>query len=94
MDTFIDIVGQNWFGIARLGTPLQQTAVQRGPLLRWPQLSRLAWARENVSVFQVINRRCPATLFKAIFYGYRIWGISELDLGIWGPQIQYAYFMG
>ena len=64
VDTFIDIVGQNWFGIARLGTPLQQTAVQRGPLLRWPQLSRVAWARENVSVFQVINRRCPATLNK------------------------------
>ena len=64
VDTLIDIVGQNWFGIARLGTPLQQTAVQRGPLLRWPQLSRLAWARENVSVFQVINRRCPATLCK------------------------------
>ena len=52
VDTFIDIVGQKWFGIARLGTPLQQTAVQRGPLLRWPQLSRVAWARENVSVFQ------------------------------------------
>ena len=63
VDTFIDIVGQNWFGIARLGTPLQQTAVQRGPLPRWPQLSRVAWARENVSVFEVINRRCPATLF-------------------------------
>ena len=31
---------------------------------------------------------------KAIFYGHRIWGISELDLGIWGPQIRYAYFMG
>ena len=55
-------MGQNWFGIARLGTPLQQTAVQRSPLPRWPQLSRVAWARENVSVFQVINRRCPATL--------------------------------
>ena len=63
VDTFIDNVGQNWFGIARLGTPLQQTAVQRGPLPRWPQLSRVAWARENVSVFQVINRRCPATLY-------------------------------
>ena len=55
-------MGQNWFGIARLGTPLQQTAVQRGPLSRWPQLSRVAWARKNVSVFEVINRRCPATL--------------------------------
>ena len=55
-------MGQNWFGIARLGTPLQQTAVQRCPLPRWPQLSRVAWAHENVSVFQVMNRRCPATL--------------------------------
>ena len=62
VDTFIDIMGQNWFGIARLGTPLQQIAVQRGPLPRWPQPSRVAWARENVSVFQVITRRCPATL--------------------------------
>ena len=62
MDTFTDIVGQNWFGIARFGTPLQQTAVQRGPLPRWPQLSRVAWARENVSVFRVMKRRCPAKL--------------------------------
>ena len=62
MNTFIDIMGQNWVGIARLGTPLQQTAVQRGPLPRWPDLSRVAWARENVTVFQVIKRRCPATL--------------------------------
>ena len=31
---------------------------------------------------------------KAIFYGHSIWGIWELDLGIWGPQILYAYFMG
>ena len=58
----MDIAGQDWFGIARLGTPLQQTAVQWGPIPTWPQLSRVAWARENVSVFQVINRRCPATL--------------------------------
>ena len=51
VETLIDIVGQNWFGIARPGTPLQQTVVQRGPFPRWPQLSRVAWARENVSVF-------------------------------------------
>ena len=62
MGTFNDIVGQNWFRIARLGTPLQQTEVKRGSLPRWPQLSRVAWARENVSVCQVKNRRCPATL--------------------------------
>ena len=36
----------------------------------------------------------PIAAPKAIFYGRRIWGIWELDLGIWGPQIQYAYFMG
>ena len=63
VDTFIDIVGQIWSGIARLCTPLQRTVVQRAPLPRWPQLSRVAaWARENVIVFQVIKRRCPATL--------------------------------
>ena len=55
-------MGCNWFGIARLRTPLQRTAVQRGPLPRWPQLSRVAWAPETVSVFQVMKRRCPATL--------------------------------
>ena len=69
VDTFIDIVGQNWFGIARLGTPLQQTAVQRGPLPRWPQLSRVAWVHENVSVFQVIKRRCTATLVSVQYNG-------------------------
>ena len=39
-------------------------------------------------------RGCSDLPSKAIFYGRRIWGIWELDLGIWGPQIQYAYFMG
>ena len=33
-----------------------------GPTSEWAQLSRVAWARENVSVLKVINRRCPATL--------------------------------
>ena len=31
---------------------------------------------------------------KTIFYGHRIWGVSELDLGIWGAQIRQSYFMG
>ena len=70
VDTFIDIVGQNWFGIARLGTPLQQTVVQRGPLPRWPQLSRVAWARENVSVSKrgVVRQHCNVkqTVFPTI----------------------------
>ena len=41
--------------------------------------------RNPVSKYQIL----PQT----IFYGHRIWDISELDLGIWGPQIRYAYFM-
>ena len=74
-------MGQNWFGIARLGTPLQQTAVQRGPLPRWPQLSRVAWVRENISVFQVINRRCPATLIIGLAKQFNIFVFYNSPMG-------------
>ena len=56
VDSFIDIVGQNWPGIAKLRTPLQQTVIQRELPPRWPQLSLVGWAEEkcrskNVRVF-------------------------------------------
>ena len=68
LDSFIDIVGQNWPRIARFRTPLQRTVVQRAPLPMWPQLSRVAWAKKNVIVFQVIKRRCPASLVYQVLY--------------------------
>ena len=62
VDTFIDIVGQNWPGIAELRTPLQQTVIERGLSPRWPQLSQIARFSEKSYIFHMMKRCCSATL--------------------------------
>ena len=50
LDSFIDIVGQNWPRNAELCTPLQQTVIQRGPPPRWPQVSEIAIQRKKLHI--------------------------------------------
>ena len=51
MDSFIDLVGQNWPRNAGPRTPLHQTVIQRGLPPRWPQLSQIAWFSEKNYIF-------------------------------------------
>ena len=62
VDSFIDIVRQNWPRNAGLCTPLQETVKQRGPPLWWPQLSHIAWFSEKIYTYHLIKRPFPATL--------------------------------
>ena len=61
VDSFINIVGQNWPRNARLCTPLRHTVTQRGLPPRWPQLSHIAWFSEKSYIYLTIKRRFPAT---------------------------------
>ena len=74
VDTFIDIVGQNWPRNAGLCTPLQQTVIQRGPPPRWPQLSKIAWFSEKSYTYHLIKRRFPATLFVTSYTIFMVLG--------------------
>ena len=51
VDSFIDIVGQNWPINTKLRTPLQRTVIQRGICPRCPQLSQIAWESEKSQIF-------------------------------------------
>ena len=51
VDSFIDISGQKWSGIATLRTLLQQTVIQRGLPPRWPKLPQVGWHGEKCEGF-------------------------------------------
>ena len=70
VDTFIDIVGQNWSGNTKLCTPLQDTVIQGSLPPRWPQLSQIAWFSGKSYVYKLIKRRFPATLTNYLFIRY------------------------
>ena len=67
---FIEVVGQNWSGDARLPTPLQLTVIQWGLILRWPQLSQITRVSEKRHIFLLeedvllgnIDLRCSLAL--------------------------------
>ena len=51
VDSFIDIVGQNWPRNAGLPTPLQLTVIQPSLPPRWPQQSQIAWLNRKSFVY-------------------------------------------